>query len=247
MISRRHWEAAERAADRLALLRRTMRSLTVVVFLFGACACCCVAQDGVGTALRAELNLNNNWSYVLNQTQDQIPTSGWQTRRIPELPIEDGTTSVWYQQNLNVPSGWVQPGRRYFVKVEKAGHYAAVYWNGVLMGEHFGQYSPFEVAITNLVAGTNVIDIYVHKADTKYVRPGVNIDQSSCPPQVPDCIGNSYRSHALQGPLARNWVGLAGDLTFSWRPTQYIADVGPVTSVQNWTITISASVSGAGA
>ncbi len=223
-----------------------MRLLTVVAFLVGFCACSCVAQDAVGTAVRAELNLNNNWSYVLNQTQDQIPTSGWQTRRVPELPIEDGTSSVWYQKNLNVPATWIQPGRRYFVQVGKAGHYAAVYWNGVLMGEHFGQFSPFEVEITNLVAGKNVIDIYVHKADTKYVRAGVTIDQSSCPASVPDCIGSSYRSHALQGPLARNWVGLVGDLTFSWRSAQYIAAVFPTTSVRNLTITIPVSVSGTG-
>ena len=222
-----------------------MRPATVV-FLVGLCACCCVAQDGVGTALRAELNLNNTWSYVLNQTQDQIPKSGWQPTRVPAMPIEDGTASVWYQQKLNVPSAWVQPGRRYFVKVGKAGHYAAVYWNGVLMGEHFGQFSPFEVELTNLVAGANVIDIYVHKADTKYVRPGVTINQSNCPPMVTDCIGNSYRSHALQGPVARNWVGLAGDLTFSWRAAQYIADVFPNTSVRNMTITVPVSVSGTG-
>jgi hypothetical protein len=219
-----------------------MRSL--VVFFVGLCACCCVAQDGVGTAVRAELNLNNNWNFVLNQTQDQIPTSGWQTTRVPAMPIEDGTTSVWYEQSLNVRSTWVQPGRRYFLRVGKAGHYAAVYWNGILMGQHFGQFSPFEIEITNLVAGNNVIDIYVHKADTKYVRAGVTIDQSSCPPAVPDCIGNSYRSHALQGPLARNWVGLAGDLTFSWRTQQYIADVFPATSVRNKTITVSVKVTG---
>ncbi len=223
-----------------------MRPVTVVVFLAFFCASWCVAQDGVGTAARAELNLNNNWSYVLNQTQNQIPISGWQTTRVPEMPIEDGTTSVWYQQSLNVPSSWVQTGRRYFMKVGKAGHYAAVYWNGALMGEHFGQFSPFEVEITNLVAGTNVIDIYVHKADTKYVRAGVTIDQSSCPPTVPDCIGNSYRSHALQGSVARNWVGLAGDLTFSWRTAQYIADVFPNTSVRNSMITVSVAVTGTG-
>ena len=223
-----------------------MRFVTVVAFLVALCACCCVAQNGVGTAIRAELNLNNNWSYVLNQPQI-IPTSGWQTRRAPELPIEDGTISVWYQQSINVPSTWVQSGRRYFLQVGKAGHYAGVYWNGVLMGEHYGQYSPFEIEITNLVAGTNVIDIYVHKADTTYVRPGVNINQSGCPKAVPDCIGSSYRSHALQGPLARNWVGLAGDLTFSWRSAQYLSDVFPNTSVRNSTITVTASVTGTGA
>ena len=222
-----------------------MRPLAAVVFVVALCACC-LAQDGVGTALRAKLILNNNWSYVLNQSQNQIPKTGWLTTRVPATPIEDGTSSVWYQQSVNIPSAWVQPGRRYFLKVGKAGHYAGVYWNSVLLGEHYGQYGPFEVEITNLVAGTNVIDIYVHKADTTYVRPGVNINQSNCPPTVPDCIGNAYRSHALQGALARNWVGLVGDLTFSWRAEQYIADVFPATSVRNQTITVAVSVTGTG-
>lgn len=222
-----------------------MRPLTAVVFLAALCVSC-LAQDGVGTAVRAELNLNNTWLFVLNQSQNQIPKTGWQPTRVPATPIEDGTTSVWYQQTINIPSAWVQSGRRYFLKVGKAGHYAGVYWNGVLMGQHYGQFSPFEVEITNLVAGSNVIDIYVHKADTTYVRPGVNINQNNCPPAVPDCIGNAYRSHALQGALARNWVGLVGDLTFSWRTAQYISDVFPATSVRNSTITVSVSVNGNG-
>lgn len=194
------------------------------------------AQNAVGTALRAEVNLNGDWSYIFNQSDDQIPHSGWQTRRVPETPIADGSASVWYQHTLNLPQSWIVPGRSYYLKLEKAGHYAAVYWNGNLVSNHFGQYSPFEADVTSFVIpGQNTIDIYVHKADTIYVRPGANITQHSCPQGNPDCIGNSYRPNALS-PEARNWVGIAGDITFSWRPTEHITDVFIQPSVQTWNL-----------
>jgi hypothetical protein len=207
------------------------------------------AQQLAGSAPRAQVTLNGMWSYVLNQSQSSIPTSGWIPAREPAMPIEDGTSSVWYQRTLNVPSTWAQPGRSFFLELEKTGHYAAIYINGTMIDEHFGQYSPFEVDITSalLPGQLNTIDIYVHKADTTYVRSGVNVDQSSCPKLNPDCMGNAYRS-AIYPPtgnapiIQRNWVGLVGDITFSWRPTENVSDVFVVTSVRNSTITANLQV-----
>jgi len=204
------------------------------------------AQVIVGAAPRAEINLNGTWGYILNQPQSPIPTSGWTNGRIPALPLDDGTASVWYQTTLNVPLTWTQTNPSYFLKLEKAGHYAAVYVNGTLMFEHYGQFSPFEVDVTSaiLVGQDNLIQIYVHKADTTYVRPGVNVDQSSCPQSNPDCMGNAYRGSA---PVVsqRNWVGLVGDVTFSWRPTENISDVFVISSVRNLTLTADLQVVGA--
>ena len=214
-------------------------------------AVCCVAscplaaQDTVGTAGRAEVTLNGLWSYVLNQSDAQIPTSGWNIRRVPEIPMQSGTASVWYQHTLNIPSSWMVPGRSFFLKLEKAGHYSAIYWNGNLVANHFGQFSPFEADVTSfVVSGQNTIDIYVHKADTIYVRPGVNIDQSSCPHSNPDCIGNAYRAYA-PNVTARNWVGIVGDITFSWRPAEHISDVFVQPSVRNWTLQAQIQATGA--
>jgi hypothetical protein len=186
---------------------------------------------------------------VLNQSQGEIPTSGWSTARVPELPHEDGTSSVWYQQTFYVPSSWNITGRRFFVTLEKAGHYAAVYCNGTYMGDHFGQFSPFQVEVTGYVlfGQNNQIQVYVHKADTTYIRPRADIDQSGCPAYNPDCIGNAYRSAAPPNEyIARNWVGLAGDVTFSWRPAQYLSDVFIVSSIRNLTLTANLQVTGTG-
>ncbi|HXJ91318.1 MAG TPA: hypothetical protein VMT20_00375 [Terriglobia bacterium] len=210
------------------------------------------AQDLVSRTPRADITLNGNWQYVLNQSQSLIPTSGWSTTRVPELPRMDGTSSVWYQQTFFVPSSWNKAGRRFFITLEKAGHYSAIYCNGTFVYDHFGQFSPFQVEVTGLVlfGRNNQIQVYVHKADTTYVRRGVYIDQSSCPSYNPDCIGNAYRSAAPSYPprqyIARNWVGLVGDVTFSWRPALYLSDVFPVSSVQNLTLTANLQVSGTG-
>jgi hypothetical protein len=195
------------------------------------------AQGTVPMSPRAEIILNGRWNYVLNQAQATIPSSGWKTERVPGLPLSDGTSSIWYKRQISIPASWGQPNRHFFIELEKAGHYAAIYWNGTLIGEHFGQFAPFQVDITPavLIGATNELEVYVHKADTTYVRPGVNIDQSSCPSYNPDCIGNAYRS-AAPTYVARNWVGVVGDVTFSWAPAQNVSDAFVETSVRNSTI-----------
>jgi hypothetical protein len=206
------------------------------------------AQVIVGAAPRAEVNLNGLWKYVLNQSQDQIPTSGWLTERVPALPLEAGTFSVWYKRTVDIPPTWNSPGRRFVLELEKAGHYAAVYCNGKFMGEHFGQFSPFSVDLTTAIVGgqINEIEIYVHKADTTYVRPGVNVNQGSCPSNNPDCMGNAYRTAVpnIKVIIERNWVGLVGDITLSWHPAEYVSDVFVMPSVRNMTLEANLEVSG---
>src|SRR5215469_8711587 len=120
-------------------MKRVALVLTVVLTAF--CAVLipvrATAQNLVSSARRADITLNGNWQYILNQAQNPIPTSGWSTTRVPEMPRMDGTSSVWYQQTFFVPSSWQQPGRRFFVNLEKAGHYAAIYCNGTYVDEHF--------------------------------------------------------------------------------------------------------------
>ncbi len=228
---------------------KTRKTLSVLA-LTGLCAVIlslpASAQQLAGSAVRGQVTLNGYWGYILNQSQNTIPTSGYINARIPEQPLVTGNSSVWYQRTLNVPSTWAQSGRSFFIELERAGHYSAVYVNGQKMGEHFGQFSPFEVDVTSaIVAGqTNTINVYVHKADTTYVRANYNLNQSSCPISNPDCMGNAYRGSAPNA-AQRNWVGLVGDITFSWRPTEHVTDVFPITSVRNWTLTSQVSVTDA--
>jgi glycosyl hydrolase family 2 len=219
------------------------------LFVFLLLTASASAQSGVGTFLRASLNLNGTWSYVVNQSQNQIPTTGWAPARVPAAPFMDGTASVWYKKSIFVPATWVHSGRSFFLELEKCGHYCAIYANGQIMGQHYGQYSPYEVEVTSAIVGgqDNEFEIYVHDADSTYAHSGPPIDQSSCPPAHPNCKAMSYRPSGLNDN-DRNWVGIVGDITLSWRGTngEYVSGAQIITSVRQSTLTANLSVVGAG-
>lgn len=189
-----------------------------------------------------EICLNGGWETVLNADADKIPSSGWSVRRVPAMPIATNppTESVWYRLNIEIPREWLRPDRRFFLKIQKAGHYAAIYWNGRKVGEHYGQFTPFEADVTSaLRAGeTNAIAIFVHNASGKYARPGVALTDPM--------EGNAYRG-ATEQDFQRNWVGIVGDILLTWRPAAHIADVFAVPSVRLHELDTRVDVAGVGA
>jgi len=58
-------------------------------------------------------------------------------------------TVGWYRRTVDIPAGWA--GRRAFLSFGAVDHYASVFINGRLAGEHEGGYTPFSVDITDLV------------------------------------------------------------------------------------------------
>src|SRR5579862_2634850 len=209
------------------------------------------AQSDVGSAIRAQLNLNGTWQYITNLPQSPIPKSGWLPMRVPSAPWTDGTASVWYRQTLSIPTSWVVPGRRFFLELEKCGHYCAIYVNGKFAGDHYGQFAPYEAEVTqDIVGGRDVIfQVYAHLADDNYTHRGAVLNQEpNCPAAVPLCESASYRPEGLT-PGQRNWVGIVGDVTLSWRGgnNEYLSAVQILTSYRNSTITANVSVVGASA
>lgn len=194
------------------------------LLLLFSCSCPAVAPEETP---RAEVCLNGVWETVLNAEGSNVPVAGWSRLRTPAMPVTTNppTISVWYRHVLRIPGAWARPSRRFFLKVEKAGHYAALYWNGRMMGEHYGQYTPFETDVSGAVrAGDmNEIAIFVHNASGKYVRPGAVLTDP--------LVGNAYRA-ATDSPAQRNWVGISGDITFSWRPAARVTDVVVIPSVR---------------
>jgi beta-galactosidase/beta-glucuronidase len=148
------------------------------------------------------------------------------------------TTSVWYRLSIRISREWVAPHRQILLRLDKAGHYAAVYWNGRLMGEHFGQYAPFEADVSSaLRAGeANEIAVFVHNASGKYVRPGVELTDP--------LEGNAYRG-ATDQDFQRNWVGIVGDIFLTWRPAVHISSVFAIPSVRKHELEARVDVAGA--
>ena len=174
---------ASTGALRLALL-------TVQWFLFVRPPC--EAEEPL-VPLRASLCLNGDWEIAPGDDQMTMPAHGWTHARVPALPITGGRTKAqWYRLNLEVPAMWAASGRRYYLELEKAGHYAAVFCNGQKLGEHYGQYTPVEIDLTPAFrpGQRNVLAVYVHDASGRFVRPGADIADS--------LVCNAYRPAAEQ-------------------------------------------------
>lgn len=188
-----------------------------------------------------EICLNGTWEAVLNADGNRIPAAGWSPRRVPAMPItQPPAASVWYRYSVRIPSPWVKPERRFLVRIGKAGHYTAVWWNGKRVGEHYGQFSPFETDVTTELkpGAANEIAIFVHNASGKYARPGADVTDPM--------ESNAYRG-ATDNPAQRNWIGIVGDISLVWRPMAYIGDVFVMPSVRRHQLTARVETIGAGA
>jgi hypothetical protein len=212
---------------------------TLLVAYLSCCSAWAATAIQLADSPRMEICLNGAWDTIVNASGGTIPTTGWSPRRAPAMPIatDPPTTSIWYKLPISISRQWQKPDRHFILRVEKAGHYAAVYWNGRMMGEHYGQYTPFEADVTSAErAGANEIAIFVHNASGKYARPGIELTD---PMQ-----GNAYRG-ATNRDFERNWVGITGDIFLAWRPAAHIADVFVVPSVR--THELEARIEAAGA
>lgn len=187
---------------------------------------------------RAEICLNGPWDTVLNAPAGKIPESGWTSRRVPEMPIatDPPATSMWYRRSLHIPAAWLAPSRRFALHFDKVGHYAAVYFDGVKLQEHYGQFTPFDVELPkDIKDGDHQIAIFVHNAGGVYVREGADFDDP--------LVGNAYRG-ATDQLFQRNWIGIVGDIDLAWRPAQHIDDVFVTPSVRRHTLAAKVTIAG---
>ncbi len=206
-----------------------LNSLTMRIILCLLLALPAVAATTPADLPRAHICLNGPWDTILDAPAAKIPDSGWSSRRVPEMPIatDPPATSIWYRRTLRIPAAWIvsgtAPGRSFVLHFDKVGHYAAVYWDGVKLGEHFGQFTPFDIELPAGKEADHQIAIFVHNSAGAYVREGANFDDP--------LIGNAYRG-ATDQDYQRNWIGIVGDIDLAWRPTQHIEDVFVTPSVR---------------
>jgi hypothetical protein len=202
-----------------------------------------LGADDPADLLRAEICLNGSWDTVVNAPGETIPAAGWSPRRVPAVPIaatDPPTVSVWYRHRLRMERSWFRPGRQFHLRLEKAGHHAAVYCNGRLAAEHYGQFTPFEADLTPFLdaGGSNEIAVFVHNASGKYARPGAVLDDPR--------EGDAYRG-ATDLLQQRNWVGIVGDILLAWRPALSIADVQVNPSVRQKRLAVRVEATAASA
>jgi Glycosyl hydrolases family 2, sugar binding domain/Glycosyl hydrolases family 2, TIM barrel domain/Glycosyl hydrolases family 2 len=191
--------------------------------------------------LRMEVCLNGDWEVVQNCTDEIVPEKGWEMGRAPAMPLARNPpiTSLWYKCMLEIPGSWDKANRRFFLRLEKAGHYAGIYWNGRRVAENYGHDSPFEADVTEALrlGEKDEIAIFVHNASGKFARPGVVLTDPM--------EGNAYRG-ATAAEYQRNWTGIAGNIFLGWRPVGHISDVFVIPSVRGRRLKVDLEIEGVG-
>jgi beta-glucuronidase len=157
------------------LRRRTLTSLLALTLALAAAGPAVAAgkpwyQDGPG----GRILLDGQWLFR-GDPADEGLAAGWAAETDPALwsPItvpsawnagDDSDASMagsvgWYRRDFRVPAK--PAGARWIVRFESVNYRAAVFLNGVQVGEHEAASIPFEVPLDNLKAGVNHLVIRV--------------------------------------------------------------------------------------
>ncbi|MFD1294688.1 glycoside hydrolase family 2 protein [Lutibacter holmesii] len=138
------------------------------------------------TAERSKTNINQNWTYLENDSEE-IPntqTNAWQSINLPHSWNSTDVTDLdpgyrrnasWYAKSLAIDE--VIPNQLYFLYFEGANINSKVYVNGELAGSHIGGYIGFEIDITKFIqTGFNEILVRVDNAYDPEVIPSPKSD-----------------------------------------------------------------------
>ncbi|MBS2547482.1 glycoside hydrolase family 2 [Catenulispora sp. NL8] len=160
----------------------------------------------------AWLNLNGTWDFSRDPDgwgEQIVVPFAWETEAAgPEAHwLEWG----WYRRQLAAPADW--SGQRIVLHFGAVHHFATVWVNGTLVGEHEGGYTPFELDVTDALDGQGggTLVVRVHAPLDK--REIVHGKQRSIPRDVYDVCAFTPSSGIWQ-PV---WLEA--------RPATYLADV----------------------
>ena len=133
----------------------------------------------------AWLSLNGEWDFARDpegSAHHEIPTDPgrWSERIVVPFAWETEASGVrahwlgqgWYRRTLAVPEEWA--GRRVVLHFGAVHHAAAVWVNGIAVGEHEGGYTPFEFDVTDEIAAGATADA---GAATVLVRVSAPVDK----------------------------------------------------------------------
>lgn len=109
------------------------------------------------------LDLNGVWQFRMDPDgvgekqnwQSKADSNAWSTIHVPGCWQAQGAGLdyhgiAWYKRDLKLPSGW--KGKQVWLRFDAVATHAKVWVNGKLAGEHLGNWSPFELRVTDLLA-----------------------------------------------------------------------------------------------
>lgn len=210
--------------------------------------------------------INDNWKFTAKYSDELLRTenNNLTTVRLPhtckELPFhyfsEDEYQMVCgYQRTLFAPKQW--QGKKIFLTIDGAAHYAEVFLNGEKRGEHYSGYTAFTIDITEWLKydTDNVITVKVDSRETLNIPPfGHVIDYMTyggiyrdvyVDVKEPEYIQDVFIKPEVSGKIVSD-VSLAGDVRGKYL-RQIVEKGGQIvcemcTSVENSTLSIEAYV-----
>ena len=154
-------------------------------------ACLIIVSCGVSSEEkkqeRSKININDNWLYLENNTNDiddALKQTEWQNINLPHTwnaldatDLEPGyrRTGSWYKKELEIPT--VISGQIYQLYFEGANITSEVYVNGNKLGGHLGGYIGFSVDITDAInSGKNDVLVRVDNGYNPEIIPSQKSD-----------------------------------------------------------------------
>lgn len=189
-------------------------------------------------------NLNGIWAFAIDNCKNGLH-KGFQNKdvcfpmkinvpfcpqsKLSGLEIKDFMTGVWYKRDFEVDASALQG--RVFLNFGAVDYIASVYVNGKRVGTHKGGYSSFKFDITSFCnVGTNCLAVFVED------------DERS--PHIPTGK-QSVRYDSYECSYTRT-TGIWQTVWLDFSPKNYISNVKYITDPANSTVTILATVVGAG-
>ena len=158
------------------IIKSTNTSLFFSAILFLGMFVSCDNATSDKTGERTQTNINKNWLYLENDTQDMsaaLDKKDWQEVNLPHswnsldaTDLEPGyrRTGSWYKKNLNISS--ISSDEIYKLYFEGVNITSKIYVNGEQVGEHIGGYIGFSIDITDAIkTGDNEVLV---RADNSY-------------------------------------------------------------------------------
>jgi beta-galactosidase len=135
-----------------------------------------VTQGYSQSVSRQDINLNNNWYTIANDSNQHaydgfekttFRAQQWQNVQVPHnwdayegyrrLLHGNRHGYAWYRKTFSIPLK--EKGKRYFLWFEGVGSYATVWLNGKKAGEHAGGRTTFTIDITDIIQSNNLLAV----------------------------------------------------------------------------------------
>ena len=182
------------------------------------------------------LLLNGDWQFA-EGPDGHIPAGGWEWVRVPHRSREfedEPPASGWYRTSLRVPEHWSFNDSDPVLDLARIRHYARVYLDDRVGGEHRGKRTPWRLHLKDLVqpGGQYELVIFTHNCSGSYAHPELE--------KCSELAGQGLDTFFWKTGACT--VGIEGDQWLCLEPRLRIGDIYVVTSVRAQTITAEVTV-----